>query len=78
MRWLGERYEPGQEEYWNFTHHGSMKQQYKDTKNRQLDCRWKDYLNQEQQDRITSDVHIRAFLKQCGMTINDDGLTVIG
>lgn len=76
MNWLGETYEPGQEEYWNFIHHGSTKQQYKDTKDKQLDCRWKDYLNQEQQDRIASDSHIRAFLKQCGVTMNDDGLTL--
>ena len=76
MNWLGERYEPGQEKYWNFTHHGSTKPEYRETKDIQLDCRWKDYLEQEQQDRITSDHYIRAFIKQCGMTMNDDGLTL--
>ncbi len=32
MDWLGEKYEQGQEEYWNFTHHGSAKNQYKNKK----------------------------------------------
>lgn len=76
MSWLGETYEPGQEEYWNFTHHGSSKTQYKDTKERKLDCRWKESLNFEQQEKIANNRNIQKFLRKCGVTMDDDGLTL--
>jgi len=78
MGWLEEEYEPGQEEYWNFTHHGSTKHQYRDTKERKLDCRWKESLTLEQQVRIAKNSHIQGFIKGCGITMNDDGLTLLG
>ena len=75
MEWLGEKYEPGQEEYWNFTHHGSLKQQYKDKKSKSLDCRWQDYLSKRQQEKISQDHDVQTFLECCNLSMNDDGLT---
>jgi hypothetical protein len=77
MAWLGDKYEPGQEEYWNFTHHGSAKYQYKDTKTINLDCRWKEYLSVEQQEKIFNHKGIKYFLNECGLLMGADGLTPI-
>ena len=76
MSWLGETYEPGQEAYWNFTHHGSSKTKYRHTKERTLDCRWKEYLTQEQQEKVANNPNVQKFLKKCGVMMNDDGLTL--
>lgn len=74
MDWLGEKYESGQEEYWNFTHHGSEKYQYKDKRTIELDCRWKDYLSAEQKNKISNNRDVAYFLEKCGLAMGDDGL----
>lgn len=76
MEWLGDKHEPGQEAYWNFTHHGSIKYQYKDSQDKQLDCRWKDFLDPGQQKRIASNPEVQRFLDGCGIMLDGDGLTV--
>lgn len=76
MDWLGETYEPGQEEYWNFKHHGSAKTQYKNTRERKLDCRWKEFLNSEQQEKIAENPNVQKFLRKSGLTMSADGLTL--
>ena len=76
MNWIGETYEPGQEEYWNFKHHGSSKTQYKDTRETKLDCRWKEFLNLEQQEKIANNSNVQEFLRKCGIEMNGDGLTL--
>ena len=76
MSWLGDTYEPGQEEYWNFTHQGSSKTQYKNTKERKLDCRWKEYLSPDQQEKIADNRNVQKFLGNCGLNMIDDGLTL--
>ncbi len=78
MQWLGCEYEPGQVDYWNFTHHGSTKAEYEwvnQKKTKHFDCRWKDYLSPEQQERVINHKEILGFLQQAGVKITEDGLT---
>ncbi len=78
MQWLDCEYEPGQVDYWNFTHHGSTKAEYEwvnQKKTKHFDCRWKDYLSPEQQERVINHKEILGFLQQAGVKITEDGLT---
>ncbi|MCK4508329.1 MAG: hypothetical protein KAU27_07315 [Desulfuromonadales bacterium] len=78
MQWLGCEYEPGQADYWNFTHHGSTKSEYEwvnQKKTKHFDCRWKDSLNSEQRERVINHKEIVGFLQQTGINIAEDGLT---
>jgi len=79
MQWLGCEYEPGQAAYWNFTHHGSTKAEYewvKKEKTKHFDCRWKDFLNLNQQHRVADNKGVQSFLQHAGVIMTEDGLTV--
>ena len=78
MQWLDCENEPGQADYWNFTHHGSTKAEYEwvnQKKTKHFDCRWKDYLSPEQQERVINHKEVLSFLQQAGIKITEDGLT---
>jgi len=79
MQWLDCEHEPGQADYWNFTHHGSTKAEYEwvnQKKTKHFDCRWKDFLNQDQQHRVANHEGVQRFLNRSAITMNKDGLSL--
>ncbi len=76
--WLGHDFEPGQERYWQFAHHGTGKPEYQWTKQRQqnafFDLRWQEFLSEEQQRRITGHRALQRYLDSLGLAFGDRGL----
>lgn len=78
IEWLGCSYEPGQADYWNFIHHGSTKSEYEwvnQKKIKHFDCRWKEFLSEDQKQRVVSNDGVKNLLQQLGVAMVDDGLT---
>jgi len=77
--WIGYDYEPGQHEYWNFEHHGTVKTSYLNAPaggRISADQRWKEYLDAETQKMIFEHPHIRSYIEQLGLGFDvDKGLT---
>jgi len=80
MTWLGYGYEPPQKEYWNFSHHGSVKKNYlKPPQGGQLyfDQRWKEELDEQTQKEIYHHPSVTAYLKKIGVSFDyERGLTI--
>lgn len=75
MKWLGYEYEPGQKEYWNFPHHGSVKKNYmKPPADGTIlyDQRWKEELDEQIQRRIYQDSSLRAYLKKIDLLYDSE------
>jgi hypothetical protein len=78
MHWIGLEYEPPQLEYWNFEHIGTQKRAYewvKEKKTKHFDCRWKTDLPANVQNRVINNRLIKAYIKQLGLQVAEDGLT---
>lgn len=78
MEWLGLDYEPEQLEYWNVVHHGTQKRAYdwvKEQKTQYFDLRWKEFLSEAAQARITHDPRIVGYLAEQHLRLLGDGLT---
>lgn len=75
---LGCEFEPGQESYWRFAHHGTEKPEYEWVKQRRqstyFDLRWQEFLSAEQQRRITGHRALRRYLETQGLAFGDQGL----
>lgn len=77
--WLDISYEPAQKEYWNFSHHGTEKYQYKwvgtqQANNSYFDLRWKSYLSEEQMTFVENHHLVHKLLNRLGLQLHDDGL----
>lgn len=78
MQWLGYDYEHGQADYWNFIHHGTVKSQYQwvnEKKTKFFDCRWKDFLSDNQQLRVENNQAVKSYLRELNISMVSDGLT---
>ncbi len=77
-QWLGLDYEPGQEQYWNFQHHGTVKTSYMKPPSDErmtLDQRWKSFLDPETQDAVFNNPRIRSYIDQLGIEFDiENGL----
>jgi hypothetical protein len=74
---IGIDYEPGQDEYWNFDHHGSRKYQYRwveEKKVKHFDLRWKEFLTEKEQGAIGSHPVVQRYLLQLSLEITEEGL----
>ncbi|MFZ5655115.1 MAG: hypothetical protein ACOY42_12065 [Pseudomonadota bacterium] len=74
---LGCEFEPGQQHYWRFSHHGTEKSEYQWVKRQQnsfFDLRWQEFLSAEQQRRITGNRALRRYLETQGLAFGDQGL----
>jgi hypothetical protein len=78
-RWLGHTFEPGQTAYWKYAHHGTEKHEYEWVKSRGdnafFDLRWQQFLDSDQQRRITTNRHLAHYLDGLGLAFSDTGLT---
>jgi hypothetical protein len=75
MKWLGYAYEPSQKEYWNFTHHGSVKPQYMkapENSDKLFDQRWKTFLGEETQSKIFHHPKVNRYLDSLGLAFDPD------
>lgn len=79
MDWLGHEFEPGQESYWRFVHHGSFKPKYIEPPKegaRIFDQRWKDFLDEKTQDAIFTHPGVSSYLDELGVEFDEaKGLT---
>jgi len=79
MSWLGYDYDPAQKEYWNFTHHSSVKSEYikpPSSPEKIFDQRWKSFLTQEAQEKILNHPEIRSYIDSLGLLFDPEkGLT---
>lgn len=76
MQSIGMEYEPEQKEYWNFTHHGTVKPNYmKPPKNdkKWFDQRWKDFLAPEIQQKVFKNTNINQYLENIGFKMLEEG-----
>ena len=75
---LGHAFEPGQQHYSQFSHHGTEKAEYQWVKQRQqntyFDLRWQEFLSAEQQRRITGHRALRRYLDSLDLAFGDQGL----
>ncbi len=75
MNWIGYDYEPKQKDYWNFTHHCSVKPEYMkppaDDKKR-FDQRWKTFLDGKSQEKILLHPHIQAYIQRMGLYLDPE------
>ena len=78
MGWLGHEYEPAQQHYWDFTHHGSQKAQYmKAPEGGKLhDQRWQTDLSTEVQERVTGHAAVRRYIDGLGLQLAANGLVL--
>lgn len=76
--WLGYDFEPGQENYWRFVHHGTEKYEYEWVKQRDqsafFDLRWQEFLDAEQQRNIIGHRALTRYLDGLGLAFGDRGL----
>jgi len=79
MTWLGYDYDPAQKEYWNFTHHSSVKSEYikpPSSPEKIFDQRWKSFLTQEAQEKILNHPELRSYIDSLGLLFDPEkGLT---
>ena len=77
MTWLGHDFEPGQLEYWTFTHHGSQKPQYmKPPKEGTFhDLRWRDFLDEAVLRRTVEHPQVQGLVTDMNLVLTPDGLT---
>lgn len=79
MEWIGTPYEPGQEEYWRFPHHGSQKPGYAWMGHKggggHFDLRWQEDLPRSVQQRISANSAVRRYLERLGLRLEADGIT---
>jgi hypothetical protein len=76
--WIGLRHEPGQHEYWNFSHHGTQKAEYEWVKGQRsphIDLRWQSELDEAAQERIWRNADVQFYLNELGLRMAEDGLT---
>ncbi|MEJ5260241.1 MAG: hypothetical protein WHS88_08640 [Anaerohalosphaeraceae bacterium] len=80
MGWLGYEHEPLQKEYWNFSHHGSVKKDYlKPPQDGELyfDQRWKKELDEKTQREIYNHPSVADYLNKIGVFFDyERGLTI--
>ena len=74
MKWIGHTYDPSQKEYWNFTHHGTVKPQYMAPPNKEkiFDQRWKTFLDEGTQLKILHYPQINNYLDSIGLVFDED------
>lgn len=76
--WSGLDYEPRQKNYWEFEHHGTQKTEYEWVRQQggaqYFDQRWKDYLTQDQVNRIEGNRDLLKFMEPLGLSFCDEGL----
>lgn len=76
--WLGHDFEPGQQDYWRFVHHGTEKPEYEWVKQGApgafFDLRWQEFLSTEQQRRIAGHRALTRYLDHLGLAFGDQGL----
>lgn len=78
VEWMGYPFEPEQVNYWKFIHHGSRKKDYDfvgTTGERVFDLRWKTFLTQEQQQRVSHNRHLEKYMADLNLKLLDEGLT---
>lgn len=76
-RSIGLKYEPGQEAYWNFEHHGTQKGEYEWVKTSQVghfDLRWQQELPVADQNAIRNNPYLSRYVERQGLLWGDDGL----
>jgi hypothetical protein len=78
MNWIGFDYEPEQKEYWKFTHHSGVNKHYfqspEDGK-KIFDLRWKEFLDEETQRKVSTHPVILSYLAEIGLHLEDCGIT---
>lgn len=78
-RWAGLEYEPGQEQYWRFIHHGTQKYEYEWIKEKSeshyFDLRWKEFLSSKMQGRMKNNRQVLKYIEKLGLIWADNGLT---
>jgi hypothetical protein len=76
--WIGVDYEPDQQKYWEFDHHGKQKSEYEWVRDqggaKYFDLRWKEFLDEKQQKQIMENKEINGLLSQLSLKFSDDGL----
>ncbi|MFC1778875.1 hypothetical protein ACFLZU_00850 [Thermodesulfobacteriota bacterium] len=78
MEWLRCDDEPRQADYWNFIHYGSTTSECEwvnQEKTKHFDCRWKEFLSEDQKQRVVSHDGLQKVLQQPDVAMIDDGLT---
>ncbi len=75
--WMGVTFEPAQLDFWNFEHHGSLKPDYAQTKQRLFDLRWKEFLKPQVAEKMTQYQPVNDYLAAIGVRFNENGLTRI-
>ncbi|HTB86071.1 MAG TPA: hypothetical protein VK742_20665 [Candidatus Sulfotelmatobacter sp.] len=80
-RWLGLDFEPGQLDYWNKTHIGSLRHSYdwvKEKKTQHFDVRWQTELPPETRKHITENPRVLQYLDDLKIQFAPDGLVRTG
>lgn len=75
MKWIGHTYDPSQKEYWNSTHHGTVKSLYikpPENTDKIFDQRWKTFLDEGTQMKIWHHPQIKKYLDSIGLTFDVD------
>jgi hypothetical protein len=78
MNWIGFDYEPEQKEYWKFTHHCAVNKKYfqaPEHGKKIFDQRWKEFLDEEEQRKVTTHPVILSYLDEIGLHLEDNGIT---
>lgn len=73
--WIGEPFEPGEIDYASHELHGTSKPEYEKKSGSIFDTRWKTDLSEPLRRRIVENAHVRRYLGELGLRIDDDGLT---
>ncbi|MHC4150806.1 MAG: hypothetical protein ACYSSP_01735 [Planctomycetota bacterium] len=78
MNWIGFDYEPEQKEYWKFTHHCAVNKNYfqaPEDGEKIFDQRWKEFLDEETQMKVSTHPVILSYLDEIGLHLEDYGIT---